>query len=300
VTGPGRGPQSVPDLPDGRTVELPGRGSTFVRECAGPPGAPTVLLLHGWTVNADVAWYPTFDRAGRHYRVVAPDLRGHGRGVRPPDGRVRLVDAADDVAALCAELGVDRALVVGYSMGGAVAQLLWRRHPRLVGGLVLCSTAMHFRGGAVSAALVHVQAGLARVLRASPPVSRWATARMADGKVGHGRHAEWLRRELLRGEADLLLSAGAGIGRFDSSTWIGRLDVPAAVIVTTRDLTVPTGRQRELAAALPGARVWEVDGPHNAAVTVADQWVPTLLDALAGIGERPPLTAEPAEGTGDS
>jgi pimeloyl-ACP methyl ester carboxylesterase len=281
------GPPSVPPLPDGRTVDLPGRGATFVRGSAGPPGAPTVLLLHGWTVNADVAWYPTFAAVGRRHRVVAPDLRGHGRGIRPPGGRVRLADAADDLAALCAELGVDRAFVVGYSMGGAVAQLLWRRHPALVAGLVLCSTARHFRGGPASGLLAHGQTALARVLRASPVAGQWAMARMVNGKVDRGRYADWIRAELLRGDPSLLLSAGASIGRFDSSAWIGTVDVPAAVIVTTRDHTVPTARQRGLAAALPGAGTWDVDGPHNAAVTRADRWVPALLEALATVtGDR--------------
>ena len=281
------GPQSVPDLPDGRTVDLPGRGPTFVRGCAGPPGAPTVVLLHGWTVNADVAWFPTFAAVGRRYGVVAPDLRGHGRGVRPPDGRVRLADSADDVAELCAALGIDRAVVVGYSMGGAVAQLLWRRHPALVAGLVLCSTARHFRGGPTSGLLSHGQTALARVLRSSPVAGRWAMTRMVHGKVDRGRHADWIRAELLRGDPSLLLSAGASIGRFDSSAWIGTVDVPAAVIVTTRDHTVPTGRQRSLAAALPAAATWDVDGPHNAAVTMADRWVPALLEALATVtGDR--------------
>jgi pimeloyl-ACP methyl ester carboxylesterase len=277
---------AVPHLPGGRVVDLPGRGSTFVREVAGPPGAPTVVLLHGWTVNSDVTWYPSFGPLGDRYRVVAPDLRGHARGVRPVDGRVTLADAADDVAALCARLDVDRALVVGYSMGGAVAQLLWHRHRDLVSGLVLCSTARRFRGGRTSTLLFGGQAGLARLLRASPTVSQWAMARAVNGKVDQGRYAAWVRRELLRCDPALLLSAGASIGRFDSSAWVAGLDVPTAVIVTTQDRTVSTVRQRELAAAIPGARTWEVDGPHNAAVTRADRWVPTLLDALADVVDR--------------
>ena len=52
-----------PSLPPGRVVELPGRGSTWVRELPGPPGpsgehsAPVLLLLHGWTANADLKWF---------------------------------------------------------------------------------------------------------------------------------------------------------------------------------------------------------------------------------------------------
>src|SRR5207249_4259135 len=55
--------------------------------------------------------------------------------------RFRLADCADDVAALADNLGVEQAIVVGYSLGGPVAQLTWRRHRDLVAGLVLCATA---------------------------------------------------------------------------------------------------------------------------------------------------------------
>ena len=88
-----------PSLPPGRVVELPGRGSTWVREIAGPPGAHTLLLLHGWTANADLNWFSSFGSLGEHFRVVALDLRGHGRGVRSRRP-FRMRDAVDDAAAL--------------------------------------------------------------------------------------------------------------------------------------------------------------------------------------------------------
>src|SRR3954468_10514681 len=128
-----------PALPPGRHVELPGRGRTFVREVAGPPGAPTVVLLHGLGASADLNWFPTFAPLGARYHVLAVDHRGHGRGIRSRR-RVRLSHCADDVAALAAELGVTRLIAVGYSMGGPIAQLLWHRHRDLVEGLVLCAT----------------------------------------------------------------------------------------------------------------------------------------------------------------
>ena len=71
-------------LPPGRRVDLPGRGTTFVRELPGPPGAPVVVLLHGWTVSADLNWFACYEALGRRYRVLAIDHRGHGRGLRAP------------------------------------------------------------------------------------------------------------------------------------------------------------------------------------------------------------------------
>src|SRR5207237_10480362 len=128
-----------PDLPPGRALELPGRGRTFVRELAGPAGAPTVVLLHGLGASADLNWFPSFSALGRQFRVLAIDQRGHGRGIRVGT-RFGLEDCADDVVALADALGIERVIPVGYSMGGPVAQLVWRHHRDRVAGMVLCAT----------------------------------------------------------------------------------------------------------------------------------------------------------------
>src|SRR3954451_7543731 len=101
-------------MPNGRHVELPGRGTTFLRE-AGPADAPTILLLHGWTANADLNWRSAYPALTERYHVIAPDHRGHARGVRDPE-RFRLEACADDAGALLETLGVAHATVVGYSM----------------------------------------------------------------------------------------------------------------------------------------------------------------------------------------
>ena len=57
-------PVAGPPLPMGQRVPLQGRGTTFVREIAGPPGAPTVLLLHGWIASGGLNWFTAFDALG--------------------------------------------------------------------------------------------------------------------------------------------------------------------------------------------------------------------------------------------
>src|SRR4051812_28284526 len=104
-------------LPQGRRIQLPGRGTTFVREVEGPPNAPVVLLLHGWIASGGLNWFTCFELLSRYFRVLAPDMRGHGRGIRARR-RFRLADCADDAAALLEHLDIDNALVVGYSLGG--------------------------------------------------------------------------------------------------------------------------------------------------------------------------------------
>ncbi len=136
-----------PAVPLGRRVDLPGRGTTFVREVEGPPGAPTLVLLHGYFASGGLNWFRGFDALGEEFRVIAPDARGHSRGLRSRRG-MRLADCADDVAALIDELGTGPVIAAGYSMGGPIAQLLWKRHPEKVQGLVLCATAPEFGVGA--------------------------------------------------------------------------------------------------------------------------------------------------------
>jgi len=177
-------------LPPGRPVHLPGRGTTFVRDLAGPPGAPTVVLLHGWAATADLNWFPSYEALGRHFRVIALDHRGHGRGIRSRRP-FRLADCADDAAAVATELGVERFIAVGYSMGGPIAQLAWKRHRDVVSGLVLCATDTRFaRSDPRIQALFGGMYGLSMAARLTPPLIRRrvmgdvVTRRLAGSPLG--------------------------------------------------------------------------------------------------------------------
>ncbi|MGH3765621.1 MAG: alpha/beta fold hydrolase [Pseudonocardiaceae bacterium] len=64
-----------------RVVTVPGQGRTVVWDCPGPPGAPTLLLVHGATMTAELNWSAVFPVLGRRFRVLAFDQRGHGRGL---------------------------------------------------------------------------------------------------------------------------------------------------------------------------------------------------------------------------
>ena len=132
----------VPPLPPARLVSVPGRGEFFLRQPDGPSEGPTIVLLHGWALSADLNWFSgLYDTAASHGPVLAPDLRGHGRGLRS-DKPLTLELMADDVADLVEHLGLGPVILVGYSLGGSVSLLVWKRHRSLVKGLVLISTAL--------------------------------------------------------------------------------------------------------------------------------------------------------------
>jgi hypothetical protein len=76
------------------------------------------------------------------------------------------------------------------------------------------------------------------------------------------------------------------VGHFDSTGWLGEIDVPTSVVVTDKDSWVPTRRQRAMAAAIPGAEVFECHHSHAACVLGAAEFVPPLLDAVASVATR--------------
>jgi 3-oxoadipate enol-lactonase len=256
-----------------------GRGEFFLRDTGGT--GPVVLLIHGWMFPSDLNWLQTFgplERAG--YRVLAMDLRGHGRGLRTAD-RFRLADCADDAAAVLAELDAAPALVVGYSMGGPVAQLLAKRHPEAVAGFVLCATALDW-GDPKQKVAWRTMGGLRLVLGAFPLGTWRALVRLSGADE---QQSAWVTAELSRGNARDLAEAGRELGRFDSSGWVGDLPQPAAVVLTARDRLVPPRKQRALAAAL-GVEPHVVDADHEACARDAGLFNPVLLAALAAVRRK--------------
>jgi 3-oxoadipate enol-lactonase len=262
----------LPTLLPGGPLELPGRGTSFVRHHPAPPGAPTLLLLHGIGVTADANWFPAYPALADRYGVVAIDHRGHGRGIRT-DRAVRLADCADDAAAALGVLGIERAVVVGYSMGGPIAQLVWHRHRDRVAGLVLCATAHRFRG--VEPVRDLGPSLLQRLRAGATPASR-------RGRLDRDLR-RWLQSELALTDRRRAMQAGFSLARYDASRWIGDVDVPHAVVVTTRDAAVVPARQRRLAAALPDPSVHEAAIDHTGCVTRPAVFVPALLDAVDAV-----------------
>ncbi|HWF53150.1 MAG TPA: alpha/beta fold hydrolase [Solirubrobacteraceae bacterium] len=264
-------------FPPARTVTVPGRGEFFLRDSGGD-GA-TVLLLHGWFASADMNWLGAYDAliAGG-YRVLAIDHRGHGRGLRALEA-FRLVDCAADAAAVLRETGAAPAIVVGYSMGGAIAQLLARDHPDVASAIVLSGTCQHWQEPQLRRtwkAMGLVSIGLSVAPR---PVLR-----RGFKKVGLPQTptTAWLMSEITRHSARDLAEAGRELGRFDSRPWLGRVKLPAAVVVTTRDEAVPPRKQRELAQAL-NAQVFEAPITHLEVTSKPAAYNPALLDALAAM-----------------
>ncbi len=261
-----------PSLPPGQVINLPGRGEVFVRDSGGTPATPVALLLHGWTASADLNFFPVYSELAESYRVIAMDLRGHGRGMRSAEP-FSLEDCADDAAALLVQLEARQVIAVGYSMGGPVALLLARRHPGQVTALVMQATALEWRRTAreriVWRLLSALELGL--WLGAGASFVDRVLRQAAEDAPELSDYQPWLAAEFRRGLGREMAAAGRALSRYDAQPWAGELGLPTAMVITTRDRLVRPAKQRELAEALD-AHVIEIDADHDLPLTQGDEY----------------------------
>jgi len=267
-----------------RDIELPGRGRTSIREVFGPEGAPTVVLLHGLAATGRLNWFTALPALAERFHVIVVDHRGHGRGIRTH--HFRLADCADDAVAVADQLGIESLIAVGYSMGGPIAKLCWSRHRDRVRGLVLCATANHFMRPEARGVATAVFPGVVLTARMMP---RFFLNRIIDGMtrgLPAGERRERARAEMSSTDPASVMQATRAVLRFSSHDWASNIDVPTAVVITTRDQLVPPRRQYLLAESIPGAKIFKVSGDHLACVRAAGRFVPTLVKACEYVDEQ--------------
>jgi 3-oxoadipate enol-lactonase len=279
-----------------QVVELTGRGSTYACDLPGPsPDAPTVVLLHGLFATGALNWSPFLDDLNAHYRVIAIDHRGHGRGIVGHD-EFSLEGCADDVAALLGALGTGPAILVGYSMGGPIAQLVWRRHPETVRGLVLCATAGQFGLTPVDDLLLPVVERAGRALSLIPASIRTLIAQPTLSLlVTNPARKQEVAAALALHDMPSIRAAVRSILRFSSVDWLAEVAVPTAVVVTERDRVVTPDRQQQLVDLISDADAFRIDADHLACFDDAETFGAALLDACRSVTARSaPVNAEPA------
>ncbi len=276
-------------IPEGRMLELPGRGgSTYVTDTPGPdPASPTLVLLHALGCTGLLTWYPAIEQLSQRYRVVTLDLRWHGQGIQSDE--FSLYDCADDVSALIEVLELEDVMVVGYSMGSIVAQRVWRQHPDQVQGLVLCATTDKFQ---LTPQERFFFAGMGAAMFGARGISRSRTALRAARAAADAVDLEpsdiqeWALREFRSTSPWAVGQALAALGRHHSRPWLGKIDVPTAVVVGTRDRVIPRDRQVGLARAIRGATIHDFEGGHAACVLGAESFVPALVEAVNTVNAR--------------
>lgn len=254
--------------PSGVFVELPETGVCFYRQHINP-GKPTLLLVHGMVASSGLNWFRLFPALSRHFNIIAPDLRGHGRSWRGP-GRFTFERAADDMAALIKEVECGPVIGVGYSMGGAIVQYLWRQHPQLVSGLVLASTNYRARVARHEelvvlpffAAMVGLGSAVELFGHLPKGLLKRFLPRMADQL--HEDEARWALDEVRRTSLRVVAETGREMALHDASEWLHEIDVPTAVVCTEQDRAIPPEHQMEMADLIEDSELFLYDDGHLA------------------------------------
>lgn len=251
----------------------------------GPPGADAVLLLHSLGTNLHV-WDEQARVLARQYRVIRPDLRGHGLTTVTP-GPYAIDALARDALGVLDALGVEAAHVAGISIGGMIAQSLAAQAPQRVKRLALVDTALAIppaQNWTDRAALVRAQ-GMGAVVEAV--VARWVTAPALHSPVAHG-----LRAMLLRTDPEGYAAAAEAIAAADLTATTRGLAVPTLVLVGDGDAATPVASAEALRDAIPGA-VLEVlaDAAHIPTVERPEAVTEALLRFLAPDAVVDPLEA---------
>ncbi len=240
----------------------------------------------GSVPTAALNWFPAFGSLAEHFRVVAPDHRGHGR-TPADDGPFSLHGCAEDAFAVADALGVERFVAVGYSMGGPIAQLMWRNQPHRIVGLVLAGTSRDFGGRLRDRVRFRsVPLALAATRIPGSGLLRTLGTALLSSRFTSGEMQRWAREELERGDARSVLEAAAELGRFSSHAWIHQVDIPTSVIVLMNDHLVPVRRQLKLARSIDHAVAAFVNGDHYSIGTAPEDFVPVLTHECRSVVSR--------------
>lgn len=231
---------------------------------AGEAG-PFVVMLHGWGAFKEL-WWSTLRGLGRDHRCFALDVPGHGES---PIGRADTIGAlADTVAAFCDDVGLTEIVLIGHSMGGAVAVEVALRRPELVRRLVLVDAAIDARLMPLYARVYLIPTFGWGILRISQLIGR--QMRPIGALVPH-EHGGGLLRPWLRRASYMAFFEPEGLHRIYRSLFateagdrLARIVAPTLVVSGQFDGLVPTANSRRLARTIPGARYCEIRGAmHN-------------------------------------
>lgn len=212
----------------------------------GPPGAPPLVLLHSLGTTGHL-WDAQAADLARSFRVIRPDLRGHGLTQATP-GPYSLKIFADDLTALLHQLDVQAFSLAGVSLGGLIAQYFCTENPQRVTALVLLDTAMALppaQGWTDRAAAVRAQ-GVASIQDAV--IARWVTSAAL-----HTPETAGLRAMLCRTADEAYAASCEAIAAADLSTSTMGIEIPTLIIVGDEDHSTPLAAAQAMHQAIAGS-----------------------------------------------
>jgi pimeloyl-ACP methyl ester carboxylesterase len=252
----------------------------------GDPERPTLLLVNGLgsqCINYAPEWCEMFWDEG--YAVVRFDNRDVGLSSKLPDVDYTLADMAGDAIAVLDAVGVERAHVMGCSMGGMIVQRLAIDYPERL----LSVTSVMSRTGEPGFGESSEEA-LTLLMTPQPPERSAYIERQVEAHHVYGSKPEWLDDEAIRRRAaaaydrcfcpDGIVRQMRAVGRDGSRTeQLAKVDLPVLVLHGSRDTLIDPSGGRRTAELIPGARYVEIEGMgHDYPPPVWREWVDVWAD----------------------
>jgi pimeloyl-ACP methyl ester carboxylesterase len=250
---------------------------------------PPLVLIMGYRLNS-AAWPTTLiEQLARQFTVITPDNRGTGRSDKPVEGYA-IANMARDVCGLLDELDIAEVRLLGYSMGGAIAQEFVRQFPHRVKGLILCAT---MAGGPGAS---YAEASVVSVMRDLDGLSPEQAARRiwnvtyAPGYLEEHRALaeDQMRREIALPTplhaADLQFQAFA---EFDASRTLSDIRAPTLILTGDLDRLISPQNSHKMAGLIPGAKLIVIPGGgHRVMWEATDECVSHIAGFLSGVEDR--------------
>lgn len=226
---------------------------------SGSDGAP-VILIHAFPMNSGM-WAPQFDALGDAYRMIAPDLSGFGGSSAPEDRSAYSVDTyAGEIAGLMDHLSIERATIVGLSMGGYISFALHRKHPERFEKLVLADTR----------AEADPPEGIEKRSNQQKLVADEGTGGLIGGLAGAllGESTRANKPDVVERSKALMDNPAAGfIGaleamkqRPDSTGDLAGINVPTLIVVGEEDGVTPPEAARAMHERISGSQLVSIPG----------------------------------------
>ena len=244
---------------------------------------PAVVLLHGFPFDRSM-WRGQVERLSGGFRVIAPDLRGHGETTLT-DGVSTMEELAEDVVALLDELNVPRAVLCGLSMGGYVALALYRAHPERVRALVLADT--RTQADTEDARRAREENARRALSEGMQPIADAMLPKLLSTRTRESAPEVVARvREMMLGvkpEGAAAALRGMAVRR-DQTDLLPTVDVPALVIVGSEDAITPPSDAEAMHALIEGSRLAVVEGAgHVSNVERPEEFDRALAEFLEGL-----------------
>jgi pimeloyl-ACP methyl ester carboxylesterase len=250
---------------------------------SGGTGTP-VLLVHAFPLRARM-WEPQIEALGDRWRFVAPDLKGFGDSDAPDDASSYSMDAfADDLKAVTDELGIDRVVLAGLSLGGYVALAFLRKYRSSVSALVLADT--RAEGDAPEA--IEKRTNQQGIVREQGPGA------LTDGLLGAllGEPTREKKPDVVENVRGLMQNPPAGYvgaleamkARPDSTPDLTSIDVPTLIVVGENDTLTPPDLSRKMHEHIGGSRLVVIpEAGHLSNLEAPEAFNGALAEFLGGL-----------------